>query len=591
METNNFLISYNARHLAPKEVAERFIWSESFGKLIKNNHSIILGARGCGKTTLMKMLTIPALHAWNSDSKAEDIKNNIPFYGIYISTDIYWNVKNLTYGSQLEAYGNFADMVSHFAVSSNVFTSLCDSFLNIINIELKNKDEKKEIELCNHLIKAWKLSNTIPKLKYVKEALNDRIDSVNQFIQQVIFNYAPDDKIEVPDYYNLSFETSLELIIPKFERIYKIEEKKKWALCFDELEFAPIWLQQKLFISLRSRTQYLLYKLSASPILPSALEKSLLSDYGATPGNDVELIKMWISKDNEEFSKKIIKSFLPSDSNLVKVFGSNDIYNKTADSYSEGSDFYKEMISLINKDESFKSFLLNKDVDITNPIPISDNQKDVLYRKIKPIVYFRNFFIEENIVGKKVKYRSRKKATDLFSGIEVISKICDGNPRWLIGIISAIISKSNGGNIDKKLQFDELLNVSKRYKNVIANIPVGDCNSTIIDIIERVGKYFENQILGENFLMDPKSTFLVDNSDDKIHDNIIELIEKGVAQGAFILLDSNDDSFDFEIRNKRFKLSYIFCILYNIPLRVYNKIKLSECLTSLDDAGQISLFN
>ena len=45
------------------------------------------------------------------------------------------------------------------------------------------------------------------------------------------------------------------------------------------------------------------------------------------------------------------------------------------------------------------------------------------------------------------------------------------------------------------------------------------------------------------------------------------------------------------LRNKRFKLSYIFCILYNIPLRVYNKIKLSECLTSLDDAGQISLFN
>ncbi|WP_157209178.1 ORC-CDC6 family AAA ATPase [Mariniflexile maritimum] len=591
METNNFLISYNARHLAPKEVAERFIWSESFDKLVKNNHSIILGARGCGKTTLMKMLTIPALHAWNSDSKAEDIRNNIPFYGIYISTDIYWNVKNLTYGSQLEAYGTFADMVSHFAVSSNVFTSLCDSFLNIINIELKNKDEKKEIELCSHLIKAWKLSNTIPKLKYVKEALNDRIDSVNQFIQQVIFNYAPGDKIDVPDYYNLSFETSLELIIPKFERIYGIEEKKKWALCFDELEFAPIWLQQKLFISLRSRTQYLLYKLSASPILPSALEKSLLSDYGATPGNDVELIKMWISKDNEEFSKKIIKSFLPSNSNLVKVFGSNDIYNKTSDSYSEGSDFYKEMISLINKDESFKSFLENKDVDIANPIPINDNQKDVLYRKIKPIVYFRNFFIEENIVRKKVKYRSRKKATDLFSGIEVISKICDGNPRWLIGIVSAIISKSNGGNIDKKQQFDELLNVSKRYKNVIANIPVGDCNFTIIDIIERVGKYFENQILGENFLMDPKSTFLVDNSDDKIHDNIVELIEKGVAQGAFILLDSNDDSFDFEIRNKRFKLSYIFCILYNIPLRVYNKTKLSECLTLLDDAGQISLFN
>lgn len=591
MEANNFLISYNARHLAPKEVAERFIWSESFGKLIKNNHSIILGARGCGKTTLMKMLTIPALYAWKKDKRAKHVRNNIPFYGIYISTDIYWNVKNLTYGNQLESYGNFSNMVSHFAVSSNVFTSICDTFLNIITIELQDDDINKEIQLCVELIKAWKLNDTIPKIKYIKDALNERIDQVNQFIQEVIFNYNYNDKIEVPDYYNLSFESSLEMIIPKFERIYNIQDKRKWALCFDELEFAPIWLQQKLFTSLRSRTQYLLYKLSASPILPSELEKSLLSEYGATPGNDVELIKMWISNDNEEFSKKIIQSFLPEGADLSSVFGSNQIFNKAPDSYNKGSKFYNEMLSLIDKDEAFKSFLKKKNVKLDNPIPISDHQKDVLHRKIKPIVYYRNFFIEENIIGKGVKHRSRKKAIDLFSGIEVISKICDGNPRWLIGIASAIIAKSNGDKIEKTVQFDELLSVSKRFKNVIANIPVGDCNSTIIDIIERVGIYFKNQILGENFLMDPRSTFVVDNSDEKIHDNIIELIEKGVAQGAFILLDSNDDSFDFQIRDKRFKLSYIFCILYNLPLRVYNKVKLSECLSASDDTGQISLFN
>lgn len=590
MYDNTLYKTFNARHLAPKEVAETFIWSQNFEKLIHNNHSIILGARGCGKTTLMKMLTIPALHSWTNDSRAKTIRNEIPFFGIYISTDIYWNVKNQTYGTQLEAYGDFSERISHFAVNSNVFTSLCDTFINIINIELNNSNEEKEVELCKHLIKAWKLNSVVPKIKYIREALNERIDLVNQLIQDVIFNFSTDDKLPIPDFFNLTFESSLEQIIPKFERIYDIENKKKWALCFDELEFAPIWLQEKLFASLRSRTQYILYKLSSSPILPSELEKSLLSDYGATPGNDVQMIKMWTSNDSEEFSKKIIQSFFDEEKILTSVFGSNSIYNKSSDGYLEGSEFYQKTMSLIEKDDSFELFLKGKKVNIKKPIPTSKDQKDTLYRKIKPIVYFRNFFIESNR-NKQPKYRSRKKAIDLYSGIEVLCKICDGNPRWLIGIVSQIISKGNSSEkISKDIQYNELLSASKRFKNVIANIPVGNSDLTITKIIDRIGEYFKFQVLGGQFQMDPKGTFMVDEDEIKIHDNIIELIDKGVSQGAFILLDSNDDSFDFIIRSKRFKLSYLFYILYNLPLRNYTETKLSTCLKE-SDSKQISLFN
>jgi hypothetical protein len=592
MKSDNFYNTYNARHWGPKEVAKTFIWSDSYGKLIQNNHSIILGARGCGKTTLMKMLTIPALHAWVSDERAEDIKKNIPFYGIYISTDIYWNVKNQTYSEQLKPYGNFSDRISQFAVNSNVFTSLCDTFLNLIEFELEDNDENKEIELCNHLLKAWKLDFTIPKIKYIKEALIERIDKVNQLIQEVIFNYSKDDKIIVPDYFNIGFETSIEHIIPKFERIYGVEDNgKKWALCFDELEFAPKWLRDKLFTSLRSRSQFILYKLSASPILPSDIQETLLNDYGPTSGNDVQMIKMWASDDVEEFSKKIIKSIIKDDTDLKVVFGTNTIYNGTHNSYKKGSKFYNELLNLIGRDDSFKNFLINKKVNIKNPIPKTDDQKDVLHRKIKPIVYFRNAFIESN--KEKIKYRGRKKAIDLYYGIEVLSKICDGNPRWLIGIISEILLKSKSKSVSKKIQYNELYNASKRFENVIANIPIGGNKITIVDLIDKIGGYFNQQILGSQFNMDPKSTFIVDVSENLIQSNLIELIEKGVYQGAFILLDSNDDSFDFQIRGRRFRLSYLFNIIYNLPIRNYGEIKLSTCLNKPEEnlSEQISLFN
>lgn len=586
----SFYNSFNARHLNPQEVAKTFIYSQSFERLIQDNHSVLLGARGCGKTTLMKMLTLPALHSWDSP-KASSIRSDISFYGIYISTDIYWDVKNKYYGFELEQFQSLFRKISNFSVTTNVFSSLCDAFINLIIFELKDDDQEKETELCQSLIKAWKLPATIPKLKFVKEALNERIDEVNQIIQDVLFNSNNQDARLNSSFLNLDFESSLENLIPKFERIYNIEDRKKWALCFDELEFAPEWLQQKLFKSLRSRKHYILYKLSASPILPSHLEKSLMGEYSATSGNDLDMIKMWRSSDNEDFSRMLIESLINSECTAEEYFGTNEIYNKKTDSYTIGSDFYKEVLELIQKDYSFKNFLVKKGVDIQTPIPQSTRDKDTLFRKMKPTVYYRNAYIESNTEGMtKPAFRSRKKITELFSGIEVFSKICEGNPRWLIGIISTIRLKAKQKKVSKVDQYNGLHSAALRFKNVIANIPVGSVDFTIVQLIERIGEYFKESVLGNEYKLDPKGTFTIDEEENKIPEPILDLIEKGVSQGAFILVDTDESTFDFEVKGKRFRLSYLFSILFYLPMRKYPEAKLSDCLKGFQGGSNSQTF-
>ncbi|WP_428662124.1 hypothetical protein [Runella sp.] len=602
-EIDIFYNTYNARHLNPREVAETFIWSDSFGKLIQNNHSVILGARGCGKTTLMKMLTLPALHSWRGP-KSENILNNIEFYSIYISTDIYWNVKNQTYSSQLEKFGEFSKVISEFSVNSNVFKALCDTFKNVINLELNDLDEEKEFELSKILIEAWKLKSAIPKLDYIIDAINLRIDNVNQIIQGLIFNFRSEGDLPKDDYFSLTFESSIEYIIPIFERIYGIKGKKKWALCFDELEFAPDWLQQKLFVSLRSRTQFLLYKLSASPILSNELEKLLTKDYGPTAGNDFQIIKMWGSQQTETFSLELIESILKKkypNCSASEFFGSNNIYNKSPNSYDLNSDFYNQELALLKKDDSFREFLIEYKIDPELPVPISDAQKDTIFRKIKPIVYFRNFYIRHNKrteQGFNHDLRSRKTG-DLYFGIEVLKKVCDGNPRWLISLITSILSRANDSGADKRVQYDELLLTSRRFCNVIENIPIGH-NSALNfkQVLEKIGDYFNNQILGPFFSMDPKGTFVVDLDKSPLSNNIIEILEKGVSQGAFVLLDSKDEVFDFQIRGKRFKLSYLLCVLHKLPLRKYPSDNLSDILLLKKEgrntgrhSNQLTIFN
>lgn len=313
----------------------------------------------------------------------------------------------------------------------------------------------------------------------------------------------------------------------------------------------------------------------------------------------MQIIKMWTSKDNEKFSRKIIDSLLYNKfghTNSVSFFGTNDIYNKAQDSYEKGSVFYREIKSLIAKDDAFKAYMSDKIDNIDNPVPGNKAQKDTLFRKIKPGVYFRNYFIEKNKVNSngtiEISYRSRK-TIELFAGIEVLAKICDGNPRWLIGIVSSILSKANEKGADKKLQYDELSSASKRFQNVIANIPIGvNSTLTLVDVIDKIGTFFYNEILGPKYHLDPRGTFKIDESDVDVPESIVTLLEKGISQGALILLECDDDSFDFEVRSHRFKLSYLFFILYKLPLRNFPAVRLSECLKNIQNhpQTQISLF-
>ncbi|MFK7031326.1 ORC-CDC6 family AAA ATPase [Flavobacterium oreochromis] len=588
----NFQTSFNARNLDPKEVAEKFIFSPSFDKLKNNCHTVILGARGCGKTTLMKMLTLPALHNWNNPN-AKKIIDEIPFYAVYIPTDISWILKE-------ESFKNYDDddifkkSISKFAVNTNLFESLCDTFYNILKYELTNSEEEKEFELCMNLIERWKLKkSTVPKLQYIKTALQKRRDDVSQKIPKAIFNRTERQLID-EDYFELDYKTSVTTVTTIFNRIYNIPTSKKMALCFDELEFAPAWLKKELYERLRSTDQNLLFKLSSSPLLPKEVEEIMKSESGASFGNDFEAIKMWELQSNNEFPRKIIESLLVSKSNfenLESFFGSNIRYIKKLESYTKDSIYIKEIKELQSKDEMFRDFLIKNSINPINPIPVNEDQKSSIYRKMKPIVYFRNYFLRENRINGKPILKPNKKYIELYSGLEVLINITDGNPRWLIGLINSILNNNNGNRVENNVQYDEIIKVSNRFINFIKNTPITlkDSKSlTTEKFIDKIGNYFQNELLGYKFQPEPISSFTFDLNNSIDYENIIE---KGLLQGAFILVGSEKEIYDFEINNKRFKLSNLFYPRYKLPLRMNKTIKLSSIFTNTFENNKPNLFN
>src|SRR5437773_11791691 len=82
--------SFNARNYTPAQVAETFISNEDYYDLWRNEHTVVLGPRGSGKTTLFKMLTVQALYSW-AHPDAEKLRRNRPFTAIYVPTDMHWH--------------------------------------------------------------------------------------------------------------------------------------------------------------------------------------------------------------------------------------------------------------------------------------------------------------------------------------------------------------------------------------------------------------------------------------------------------------------------------------------------------------------
>ena len=81
--------AFNAKYLPPEKIAETFIPPHQYEVLQRVGHTMLVGPRGTGKTTLLKMLLPRALGSWRHELAAET-RDRVAFTGVLISTDLTW---------------------------------------------------------------------------------------------------------------------------------------------------------------------------------------------------------------------------------------------------------------------------------------------------------------------------------------------------------------------------------------------------------------------------------------------------------------------------------------------------------------------
>jgi hypothetical protein len=613
METNssNYYHAFNARYLTLEQVVESFITNEDFEKLIEPNNTVLIGPRGCGKTTLLKMLTPRALSLWNSND-AKKYTKKISFNSIYIPADSQWSRQIKILENIFPTNDVFLKKIFQAVVTINVLNSVIVTLQDILEIkidDIKIRFKKEEL-ICCELIDSWNIEKPVSPTFYgILKKLHSRVSYINNRISRIEYSKEIPQEQDLPDYFFNDYLTLTLSAINTFEEICKDQGSnfvyKKWALCFDELEIIPSWLQEEIITyHLRSTNQKFIFKITSSPIVYWS-KKIEGSHHKATDGNDYSIVRSWVynkesSKNWNLFCQKYITQRLEKigdNLNYKRVFGMNDLNTALIESepifrqrigdvkrdYELNTVMWEVTRSLAEKDKSLEMILHSRGIDPKNPVPPARSGiRDSFFRKVKPILVYRYYFSRRNI-NDNVELRSRKNVT-LYHGFDYISTLAEGNPRILKRITEDLLK-----TLEKNIKTTPMIPItiqgkiinefSENYFESLIGHPEGyiDDKINLKNLSSTIGSYFYRKFIRDDFRIDQENCFTIDA---KISDSFLTLLRLAIDIGAIQLQDPKNDLYDSSIYGREFKLAYSLFPKFSLPQQKYKSTVLSKVLSS-----------
>ncbi|HEY1394538.1 MAG TPA: hypothetical protein VF536_00415 [Roseateles sp.] len=576
-----------------EEVAESFVESGKFQELAGHWNSLLVGPRGSGKTTLLKMLSLSGLRAWKGKD-AETYRQSLRYTGIYVPTDIAWGemVNGLGDGKLDPA---FRDIVSEAAFTTNVLLATTDAIQQRLQTNASGSNYRavslspdSTREFVDGVAQLWKLQTRAPSLRSLHLALSTRLLDIRQKASLA----ASREELSLEDlqglmpYVGIQAIEAVSLGLKLFDELIE-EPDGLWVLLLDEFEVAPLPLQRVALSALRAASQKLLIKVALAPCGPH----TLLDMQSAVPTekNDYHQVELWYPDKGEadDFCRRVFEAKVNSHAAL-RGKGPEEIFGRSqyaiVDELDSGGDrpaghsrtdaWSSEFLNLAFKDQSFQDFLTRRQIDAHD----LDSSSSTI-RKIAPVVAFRNAYRGTG-EGKK---RGRKPYASAYSGWQAVSAISEGNPRWLLSMLTGMFSEVAGSESfpigvavqQRKIAstsgiFAEMLRtVAAQQQQIVTSVP-------IFKMLEDIGSYFHDRIVSGEFQEDPHLSFEVD---DKVSDDQEACLRIALNHGAIVCYERPDVLGGYRsLRNKRFRLAYLLAPVFKLPLRKSKQIRLSSIL-------------
>ncbi len=570
--------SFNARTLTNEQLCKSFIISEDFKELASTNHTILIGPRGSGKTTLVRMLQAEALDIW-CDPQAQSFRESVTFSGVFVPTDRFWKTQyqhirdSQTHSRKLEAL-----LLSTFTY--HTLERLTDTLeyrtkRSKRNFKPINISKTDECELVKELAELWCVTPKIPSIRSLETSITAKKKEITDYITGVYFNSG---LVEVMPKTIGGEITSILGSSIRIINAYINERGHKWGFLFDELELAPEEIIQPLVDSMRGGAEDLILKLSLSPYHKN-LSVTVNSDSSMNK-QDVSFINLTgkSEKSGLDFSKRLCSS----------IFKKNDLEKMISHYFKVPGDISTEKVfsELSEKDPTFREYLDNKKIIISNISAYTEKDKAPNVRKIKFVAYLRNYYI------KKGRMASRKRCPDYYAGFDNLCKAMEYNPRMLIGLVNNLLPYAKTVDsiaVSQQLKaLEDIFNSYKALLNTIAIRSENDRFASIFDLVHEIASFFGWEIVQPEFIPEPKGTLTFEK---EANSDFLDAVGLALNAGALITdADRKEPIHNLEdLKDARCRLSHIFSHKYHLLFAKSREIELSDLLSESQTGRKLAL--
>ena len=535
-----------ARNYSGEKVLTEFCPISKYWSLFNDQHELIVGSRGCGKTLLLKMMRYSMLSKLTDDraKKLTDEKSFIAFY-VPLHLEYIKKLSDSTLSKKLK--------VSWFRFSFNCLLaqSIIIEISQIIS-DLKNDDFEKinlEYIVANDIDKCWGIMPDQPVFQF--EKLRDKVDKLY---------YTTDPLSQDLDKIPYSFMHSLGSSLSSISNILcdALQISPTWIVCVDEAEFAEECYQECINTVFRSDTGRIAFKVATLHFYHKT-RLTLDDNISVMDGQDFKCTIVDMKHDDPDYvsvTDSLVRTRLASVDILVD--GLRDILETIGtdnyiDYYSKEMKYDKYPRELL--EEGIISQLSNKSKNHNADKSQQEIKKPVI-DKLAPIFYMREIY-------KLTKTGSR--IPGWYAGVSMARRISQGNPRVFIRIMSGIFDSAKG----KKLP----LAVKQQHKCMM-DFAESFCKET--QTLEKIGpeakqylEYIAKELHNQSHQAEIRAagtTFIINKKTDTQKHKV--WLEKAVA---FSRLTIDEGSLKTQIDAETvYQLSNTYAAAYWIPMRVHS---------------------
>lgn len=588
--------SYNARTSTLREVARTFVPPEQYWSLMEPHHVLLVGPRGSGKTTMLRMLESPALELWRHD-RASEVRRRVTYSGVFVPADRSWGAQVRQIERALGAETEFGLAAFTLHALRALTTSALERTRPAALPEAAHGRvslSSREIEpLARDAAKLWLADGPVGSLEALRFALSDQIAALGKLARRAVRRGTNDAREALlgSKLLDLDFISAAVPFIERFNAIVG-QEDGVWAFLFDELEFLPISVRSEIYRALRGSDPRLLFKVS---LAPHGDEATSDIKAGVASGHDFRLLTLtYAAKETGYgFSEALLERQMAdrgvsgSAEELLGIGGFErdaETWGEQGHSYGRSSEAIAAFADLAARDRTFAEYLVHHGVDLADVDEMPSDRRAAVLRKVAPLVGIRNA-----VLARSGRRRSRKSLSEFYSGTHSLFAMVEGNPRWLKAVSSRLLAGYDGGSISRSSQARVLLEAAREYRAHLRSVEYPGSASLAgerspLRVLEKLGRYFQGRVVGDPFDPDPPLTFVVDQ---EAADDLVITVRLLVGFGAIVHVPQGPaDDATGDVRGERFRLAYLFAPLYQLPLRLGRPVNLSTIIESNRERGE-----